>query len=157
MAYDIMQGTDELSGEFDIVGASVRRPKRGGLTRMPSGGNARAYQWILGFPSTGAVAAGATVTITARPQRPFRVERLVIPTTAGNFVLSQFVVGADSQLVNIGGEVDASVFSPTAVGIMLSGSSATSAMDIALTLTNITAGALTLRGVTIIGTALEVI
>lgn len=153
MAYDIMSGDDSLEGEFDIVGAAGRRGTR--RARLPSGQSARAYQWILGFPSTGSVAAGATVTVTARPQRPFRVERLVIPATAATFVLSQFVVGADSQLVNLGGEVDASVFGPTAVGIMLSGSSATSAMDISLTLTNITAGALTLRGIALIGTALE--
>lgn len=154
MAYDVLGGDDSMEGEFDIVGAARRGlPMR--AARMPTGQPARAYQWVLGFPSTGSVAAAGTVTITARPQRPFRVERLVIPAAAGVWVVSQFVVGADSQLVNLGGEVDASTFSPTAVGITLSGSSATSAMDISLTLINISAAAATLRGIALIGTALE--
>lgn len=155
MAYDIMSGDDSIEGEFDIVGATRRRGVR--RAQLPSGQPARAYQWVLGFPSTGSVAAAGSVTITARPQRPFRVERLVIPASAAQWVVTQFVVGADSQLVNLGGEVDASTFSPTAVGIMLSGSSATSAMDISITLTNVTAGALTLRGIALIGTALEAV
>lgn len=56
---------------------------------------------VLGMASTGAVAAGAVVSITARPQNlAFKPQRIVIPSTiAPDFLITDIKVGNVSQVV----------------------------------------------------------
>ena len=56
---------------------------------------------VLGMSSTGAVPAGAVVSITARPQNlAFKPQRIVIPSTiAPDFLITDIKVGNVSQVV----------------------------------------------------------
>jgi hypothetical protein len=88
-------------------------------------------------------AAGITKNFVAQPQKPVRPERLVMnvrrvgASTAGLIVsMSLFQVGADNQLVGLGGEViDAEMFAATGFGIRMSNTQAQPGIIIALSLT----------------------
>lgn len=165
MAFDI------VGSAFDIVGAGGdfevgARGRRGGGGRGPVAGRfagvrAQAVQetvprvLFLGFPTFGSIAAAGTSTQQVRPQKPFRPDRLVIPVTVSGIVITQFFIGTDAVFANAGGEVDALTFGPTAVGTQLQANTAVPGIDITLALLNTTAGAITVRGVTIIGIALD--
>lgn len=89
----------------------------------------------LGFVQL-AIAASTQVSVTSRPQILFRPQRLVIPAAIGaNFVITDIRVGKDSQFVQAT-EIPASVFSETAVGVMMTLDTAQVANDITLTVRN---------------------
>jgi len=117
---------DQILGALDIVGAARARSshglgRRGGAVRSTSGqmgqalANKRAdaglivqeqqpgatRRLVLGMSSTGAVPAGAVVSITARPQNlAFKPQRIVIPSTiAPDFLITDIKVGNVSQVV----------------------------------------------------------
>jgi hypothetical protein len=117
---------DQILGALDIVGAARARAghglgRRGGSVRSSSGqmgqalANKRAdaglivqeqqpgatRRLVLGMSSTGAVPAGAVVSITARPQNlAFKPQRIVIPSTiAPDFLITDIKVGNVSQVV----------------------------------------------------------
>lgn len=99
-------------------------------------------QLILGFSSTGTVAAGATVDIIQRPQLTFRPERIVIPAAVGaNFNVSDIRIGKDSQFLSAGA-IPAAVFAEGAFGVRLKMDTCQIAQDIDLRVINISAGAL---------------
>jgi len=99
-------------------------------------------QLILGFASTGTVAAGATVDIIQRPQLVFRPERVVIPAAIGaNFNVADIRIGKNSQFLSAGA-IPGAVFAEGAFGVRLKMDTAQIAMDIDLRVTNISAGAL---------------
>lgn len=113
---------DQILGALDIIGAARGKPSfrgRGGkgqssdlhaalaakkakaglLVQEQQPGATR--RLVLGMSSTGAVPAGAVVSITARPQNlAFKPQRIVIPSTiAPDFLITDIKVGNVSQVV----------------------------------------------------------
>ena len=86
-----------------LAAAAAQRAQAGFTVRQNAPSKAR--RQLLGVNSTGTIAAGATVTLTARPQTvAFRPDRIVIPATlAPNFVVEDIKVGNSSQFVQSGG------------------------------------------------------
>lgn len=76
-----------------------KKAKAGLLVQEQQPGATR--RLVLGMSSTGAVASGAVVSITARPQNlAFKPQRIVIPSTiAPDFLITDIKVGNVSQVV----------------------------------------------------------
>ena len=144
-------GDDVLGDEYATVGrAAIMRPRRRiALPRRP--------QWRaqlapgVGMPGEGMEPlpmtpsanngilnlATQTMNFTARPQAPFRAERLIATVrrtgAAGVIVLgSNLFVGRQLQLVQVG-EFDLENFSPTAFGVRLKLVASQPGVDISLT------------------------
>lgn len=85
-----------------LAAAAAQRAQAGFTVRQNAPSKAR--RQLLGVNSTGTIAAGATVTLTARPQTvAFRPDRIMIPATlAPNFVIEDIKVGNTSQFVQSG-------------------------------------------------------
>jgi hypothetical protein len=165
-AYDIGLGYNpDISGAWDtgdeveaLLGAAARahhqrktlmgRPARPGYMQpMPASGAvhprppADDREWPIGFDSVAAVAAGATANITQRPQELFRPERIVIPAAiAASFLVNDIKVGNRSQFLS-SGALPAATFSETSFGVRLLLDTCQVAMDLALNVTNVSAGA----------------
>jgi hypothetical protein len=178
---DDLMGSDSLFMGEDILGAAVRRAVKRGQPlnartlaravqqtqqgaqqaamaqargRIPAGIKANAEQ-ILPIDSGTTVAAGATSVITASPQRPFRPERFVVQSAiTGSFLINDITVGADSQFVSKSGAIPADVFANNAVGTRLKGTSAVPGVQIQISVTNTTGGALRFLAA-LIGEALD--
>ena len=116
---------DQILGALDIIGAArggrgkpsfrgrggrgqsadlhaalaAKKAKAGLLVQEQQPGATR--RLVLGMASTGAVPAGAVVSITARPQNlAFKPQRIVIPSTiAPDFLITDIKVGNVSQVV----------------------------------------------------------
>jgi hypothetical protein len=132
--------------------ASLARALGGNIfqTRGPT----RAREYPLGFVSNGTIAPAAQQQITNRPQVPFRVDRLVVPSDiAGSFTIDDLKVGKDSQFAASGSN-PARVFAENAVGVSLKGDTAAISQDVVILATNIGGGALTFRA-SVIGPAVE--
>lgn len=123
-----------------------------GNQRVVRDENSIARRQMAPMPLT-TVGAGATVTVSFRPQRPIRAERLVLDgaTVAGVFV-TDFLIGAEPQFVN-SGAVPVSVFSPTGFNMELRGNTAQPGIDVTLTFNNTTGAPVTLGGM-LLGTSL---
>ena len=117
------------------------------LAQQMPGGTDRGREQALPLDSGVTIAAAASSTITASPQRAFRAERLVIDPggatgvagglTAGTiWLLSNFFIGADFQFLSTGGSIPASVFHPQSVGTRLKGTTAVPGIQIAIGVTN---------------------
>lgn len=134
--------------------AAMAQMAQGGPPNAQPAGNAIAYGGALGvqqrdasqarlFPlgfTQLAVASLATVTVTSRPQILFRPQRIVIPASVGtNFVITDIRIGKDSQLVQ-STELPAEIFSPTAVGVMLTLDTAQQGCDVSMSVKNTDAG-----------------
>jgi len=129
-----------------------RRADAGALLHERAPTKSREYP--LGFVSTTAVAAGASARITTRPQVPFRIDRLVVPSDiAGLFTIDDVKVGKNSQFA-AEGSVPARIFQENGVGVCLKGDTAQISMDVTLSVTNISGAAATFRAA-IIGPAVE--
>jgi len=129
-----------------------RRAQAGALLteRHPT----RAREYPLGFVSAAAVPAGGFARITTRPQVPFRLDRLVVPSDlAGLFTIDDVKVGKNSQFA-AEGSVPARIFQENAVGVCLKGDTAQVSMDVTLSVTNISGAAAFFRAA-IIGPAVE--
>lgn len=132
--------------------ARVKLAQQAALVRQPAFNKSREY--VIGFDSTTTVAAAAQATITARPQVPFRGERLIVPSDiAGSFVIDDIRVGKNSQLV-AAGAIPARTFEQTGVGVRLRLDTCQVSMDLILQVTNISGGALRFRA-SMIGLAVE--
>lgn len=117
-------------------------------------GPTKAREYPLGFASAAAVAAGASARITTRPQVPFRIDRLVVPSDiAGLFTIDDVKVGKNSQFA-AEGAVPARIFQENGVGVTLKGDTAQVSMDVTISVTNISGAAATFRAA-IIGPAVE--
>lgn len=174
---DAEMGADDVSG-YDMVGegevgARRRRmpqmPQRRGLARLPAAQAARipglpegarvvdetpqiGRRQIAPIPQT-SVPANGSVTVEFRPQRPIRVERLVIDgTSLQGIFLDDFLIGAEPQFVN-SGSVPASTFAPTAFGVGLRGNTAQPGISVSLRFSNSTGTAQTIGGA-LLGTSL---
>lgn len=135
-----------------VEALAERRAMAGALLkeRQPT----RAREYPLGFVSTAAVAAGASTRITTRPQVPFRIDRLVVPSDlAGLFTIDDVKVGKNSQFA-AEGAVPARIFQENGVGVCLKGDTAQISMDVTLSVTNISGAASFFRAA-IIGPAVE--
>ena len=163
---DIVGGGYGEVGLADIVGEAVRgalAKARGGqgAPRMPGlVGNQKllndnasiARRQMAPMPLT-MVPAKNTVTVTIRPQRPIRAERLVLDGQAINgLFVTDFLVGAEPQFVN-SGAVPASVFSPSGFNMELRGNTAQPGIDITLVLQNTTGAPIVIGGM-LLGTSL---
>lgn len=143
---DDEMGADDETG-YDIVGAGKKR-RMAGLAGTPkrvlSDAPDIARRQISPIPFT-TIPPNGTVTVTFRPQRPIRVERLILDgvvaaggSVAGVF-LTDMLVGAEPQFVN-GGAVPLSTFQPNAFGTSLKGNTAQPGIDVSLTFRNTNAG-----------------
>jgi len=97
--------------------------------------NARRFP--LGFESATPIAAGASVTITSRPQTLFKGQRLVLPSDiAGDFVIDDLKVGKDSQFV-AEGAIPGRVLQENATNVDFDLDTAQISQDISISVTNI--------------------
>lgn len=164
-------GADEM-GADDVIGDEIgnrrrmqRRPARGmaapRLSPLPGlTGSARVVdevpqvgrRQIAPIPFT-SVNPGQTIDVELRPQRPIRIERLVLDgaVVAGLF-LQDILIGAEPQFVNAG-SVPFSTFQPQAFGTDLRGNTAQPGIAVTLRVFNSTAGVLSFGGA-LIGTSL---
>lgn len=100
------------------------------------------------------VAGGASATIAATPQTLFRPERLVVPASlAPSFVLTDLKVGNVSQFPNAG-ELPLEIFAQTGVDCTIELDTVNPALNLSVTVTNITGGSLTFRA-GFIGTSVQ--
>lgn len=152
---------DDIIGEDEIVGAAPTRLARlapgpgypqGQVlrTRAPTKGR----EYVMGFDSVVAVAAGAAAIITTRPQVIFRPDRLVVPASiAASFLINDLRVGKNSQFV-AATAVPAEAFTQGAFGVRLKLDTAQVSQDIILNVTNTSGGALRFTAA-LIGPAVE--
>jgi hypothetical protein len=120
------------------------------VNREPSKG--RTY--ALGLDSVTAVAAGATATISSRPQVVFRPDRLVVAASiAPSFVITDLKVGKNSQLASAT-NLPAEVFSQTSFDVKLKLDTCQVAMDVVVLVTNISGGGARFLGA-VVGPAVE--
>lgn len=157
-------GADELDEIFsgdaivgtEIVGADGRRHLLGQPQRGPQVVKTQRrtlYRQILPIPVT-SVATMVTATITMKPQRVMRVERLVIDAVvAPDFDIASLNIGQENQYV-AAGTVPAGIFVPDAVGILLRGSTASVGTEIVMQVTNNNASTKHFKGA-FIGTVLD--
>lgn len=129
-----------------------RRAQAGALVHDRTPTKSREYP--LGFASPAPVLAGASARITTRPQVPFRLDRLTVPSDiAGLFTIDDVKVGKNSQFA-AEGSVPARIFQENAVGVCLKGDTAQISMDVTISVTNISGAAATFRAA-VIGPAVE--
>lgn len=125
-----------LSGYGDeIIGApqraTVRQTKATRLQRLALG---------IGLTS---VAATSSSVITVTPQVPFKLERFI--SQVSGLSVNDIKVGIASQLVGAG-SIPIEIFARDAVGVGLKGDTAVPGVDIALYLSNPSAGAIVASG-----------
>jgi hypothetical protein len=101
-------------------------------------GKARVYPLNFGADS---VAAGATVPLSARPQKTFKVQRLIIPSSiAPFFTIRRISIGTNSQTVDASGiGLSAEVFSEVSQNSLVEFDTACVGIDITMEVTNIDA------------------
>ena len=162
--YDDEIGADALDEIFsgdaivgtEIVGADNRRRLLGQPQRGPQVVKTTRkvlYRQLLPIPAT-SVATTVTATITMKPQRLMRVERLIIDAvTAPDFDIQSLNIGQENQYV-AAGLVPAGIFVPDAVGVTLRGSTASVGTEIVMQVTNNNASTKTFKGA-FIGTVLD--
>lgn len=104
--------------------------------------NTQLRRYPLGLGAT-TIGIGATAIISANPQLPFQVQRLVTPSTG--LLIDALAVGTVSQFV-AAGSVPVEIFAPDAVDVDLKGDTAVPGVSIQITVSNPTAGALVFKG-----------
>jgi hypothetical protein len=134
---DLLKGADdEMSGYGgDILGA-VRKGK---FQRTAPN---RLQRLALGIGVT-SVGAASSAVITVTPQVPFKLERFISQTAS--LAVNDIKVGTVSQFVGAG-SIPVEVFARDAIGVGLKGDTAVPGVDIALYVSNSTAGAIVLSG-----------
>jgi len=141
---------DEIIG-VDELGRVVRKAKRplnpaqklralalakaaGGAATRPKERN-NVFEQPLPIPRT-SVGAGLSADIELRPQRLFRSERLVVPSTiAAFFDITDVKIGQQTQFV-ASGALPATIFSEVGVGVRLKGDTANLGNTIVVSVTN---------------------
>lgn len=137
---DYFAGDDFGDDMTAILGGKGKRKKK-----------LRLQMQVMPFPRT-VVATTVTTTVTAFPQRRFRVERFVFAgSVAASFTIEELKVGQETMLVNTG-SIPAELFSQLGVGVRLSGFIARPGITCTLTVTNISGGNATISAA-VIGTA----
>jgi hypothetical protein len=145
-----------LSGElgYEELGRALKKKKKTAAMRammMAMAGKGRGLQPVrnrelrrypLGLGAT-SLGAGTTAIISANPQLPFRVARLVTPSTG--LLIENIQVGTQSQFV-AAGAVPTEVFAPDAQDVELRGDTAVPGVSVQITVSNPTGGALVFSG-----------
>lgn len=164
--YDVVGGEEvgagsEMVSGVDMVGAPPswgQRPRRNppiaglGQVRVMSDKPDVARRQISPIPIT-TVGAGSTASVEVRPQRPIRIERLIIDgASLAGLYITDLLIGAEPQFVNAGG-VPAGVFAPTAFGTDLRGNTAQPGISVTINFQNTTGAPITFGGA-FIGTSL---
>jgi len=156
---DDFDDLDELSGygeeivgddydDLDVilaggeVGANPRGRRRGRGPRLRRVVNRQLRRYPLGLGAT-SIGAGATAIISANPQLPFQVNRLVTPSLG--LLIDNLQVGTVAQFV-AAGAVPTEVFAPDAVAVQLKGDTAVPGVSVQITVSNPTAGAIIFSG-----------
>lgn len=134
---DLLKGADDGIEGYggDILGA-VRKGK---FQRTAPN---RLQRLALGIGVTSVNAASSAV-ITVTPQVPFKLERFISQTAS--LAVNDIKVGTVSQFVGAG-SIPVEVFARDAIGVGLKGDTAVPGVDIALYVSNATAGAISLTG-----------
>lgn len=127
-----------------LQAAAAQRAKGGFTVREQSPRKAR--RQVLPMASTGAVAAGTSVTITSRPQTiAFKPERVIIPSTiAPLFTVDDIKVGNKSQFVQ-SGSLPGEAFLPTLFDGQMEMDTVQTSQDFVMQITNISGAAVTFR------------
>lgn len=113
----------------------------------------KSREYPLGFPTT-TVKAGASQTIQAQPQVPFRGRRLIIPSDiAGSVLLTDIKVGKNSMFPT-SNPVPGRAFTELGVGVDLNLDTAQISQIVALSVTNTSLADITFNAA-LIGTAVE--
>lgn len=136
----MMAGDDMILGADPRVRGALARAHRSGQASMArkvaqakaAGGlvvqqkpNTFAGEQVLPLSTATAVGAGLPDTAEGRPQRTIRCDRFVVPSTlSAFFTITQINVGQEPQFVATG-IIDAEIFSQSAFGVELKGSTAT--------------------------------
>jgi hypothetical protein len=130
-------GDDDMGDDIVVGGKGKKHRKELKVRRIQPENQTQVCSFPQGANGTLAVTAGATATLTARPQRPFQTERFVLPSTLSPFfAINDLVIGRDSMFVNAEA-AHGDIFSQTGVGVALLGYIARPGIDITLTVTNI--------------------
>ena len=146
-----LMGDDVLGYDATVGRAPIMRPRRRAMRLPARPGWRNQLAPGVGMPGEGMeplpmvpsanngilTLAIQTMNFTARPQAPFRAERLIATVrrtgAAGVIVLgSNLFIGRQLQLVQVG-EFDLENFSPTAFGVRLKLVASTPGVDINLT------------------------
>ena len=138
---------DDLLADDSAGAISPQAFRRGVKTKV----NRVLRRFPIGLGAT-SVAAAATLTISVNPQLPFKIERLLIPGSAG-LLITDLKVGTVSQFV-APGSIPVEVFAADSIGVFLKGDTAVPGVNIDLTVNNPTGGAIVLSGA-YIGVALQ--
>lgn len=106
----------------------------------------KARRLVLPMTSTGVVNAGASTTISARPQTiAFKPVRITIPATIGpDFTIEDIKVGNKSQFAQ-SGSLPAEAFVQTAFGVEMDMDTVQTSQDFVLQVTNISGANRTFR------------
>jgi hypothetical protein len=129
-----------------------RRANAGAL--LSTQGPTKAREYPMGLESAAPVGAGGSANVTSRPQVPFRVDRVVVPSDiAGLFVLTDLKVGKNSQFVSEQ-PVPARIFQENGVGVTLKGDTAQISQNVTMAVMNIS-GAASMFRAAVIGPAVE--
>jgi len=141
---------EDIIGAEDIIGTQLAaRHSAMVVPRQVT----KAREYPLGFPTT-AVGAGASATINAQPQVPFRGRRLIIPSDiAGAFLINDLKVGKNSMFPT-SNPVPARAFTELGVGTDLNLDTAQISQLVSLSVTNTSGAALNFNAA-LIGTAVE--
>lgn len=123
-----------LQGRAMAVAQAVKKVEQGTLLKKTEPTKSREFP--VGFDSVTAIAAGASATLTQRPQIIFRPERIVVPAAvAAFFQINDVKVGKNSQLVSAGA-IPAATFAETAFGVRLKMDTVQISQDLILIVTN---------------------
>lgn len=136
--YDIMGGDIEIGAD-----APLGKPGAGGKPQYSDAKYTRQTYIPLGFDS-GAVliGAGAGAQPANSPQLPFKPMRIIVPTSlADAFVISNIVLGVDSQIAGVG-NMPAAAFVPATEGIILEFPTVQPQQQITMSVTNISNAAM---------------
>lgn len=124
-----------LARRAAAVAKAVRTVEQGTLLKKTRPTKSREFP--VGFDSVATIAAGASATLTQRPQIIFRPERIVVPAAvAAFFQINDVKVGKNSQLVSAGA-IPAATFAETAFGVRLKMDTVQISQDLILLVTNI--------------------
>lgn len=117
------------------VATAVKRVEQGSILKKTAPTKSREFP--IGFDSVATIAAGASATLTQRPQIVFRPERIVVPAAvAAFFQITDVKVGKNSQFVS-SGAVPAATFAETAFGVRLKMDTVQISQDLIIDVTNI--------------------
>ena len=127
--------SSRLARRAAAVAKAVKTVEQGTLLKQTRPTKSREFP--VGFDSVATIAAGASATLTQRPQIIFRPERIVVPAAvAAFFQINDVKVGKNSQLVSAGA-IPAATFAETAFGVRLKMDTVQVSQDLILLVTNI--------------------